>query len=439
MKKLILFSFILLSFASCSKDEPENFTSSLQLHIRYADADYQKGLIGAPVSVRLTNLLNGARIEGEYPLGEILIEDLVAGSYDIEVSSSFTKEEFRELTNQELASESITFNASAKNVSAQQDTPYELELVAGRSGGFVIKQIYYAGSDRIDGAIFRDQFLEIYNNTDEVLYADSLYFGRLWGAVDPNESKHHLQQNGQFDWSKSKDMQDTQGANSNYVYARDLFMIPGTGKEHPVQPGESIIIAQNALNHRVPFTGNNGKEVSVRKPELTVDLSGADFETYFGDIPGTSPLASDVDNAGVPNVEILVYQGRDWILDNLGRDSYFIFNGKDRPAVNELKDYYAPSLAEPNNNASRYRQIPSDWILDGVEVQPNVAEDQIPKKLDANIDAGYIHVTEGSYSSQSVIRKTAGMSNGRNVLQDSNNSSEDFTVIVADPRGFANQ
>lgn len=48
MKKLILFSFILLSFASCSKDEPENFTSSLQLHIRYADADYQKGLIGAP-------------------------------------------------------------------------------------------------------------------------------------------------------------------------------------------------------------------------------------------------------------------------------------------------------------------------------------------------------------------------------------------------------
>jgi len=161
------------------------------------------------------------------------------------------------------------------------------------------------------------------------------------------------------------------------------------------------------------------------------------FETFFGDIPGVNPLASDVDNQDVPNVEVLLNQGRDWILDNPGRDSYFIFNGQDREAVTTLPDYYAPSLTAPGNNASKYKQLPIDWILDGVEVQPNVSADQIPKKLDANIDAGYIHVTDGSYSSQAVIRKTSGMSSGRKVLQDSNNSSNDFTVIKANPRGFA--
>ncbi|MGO1788503.1 MAG: DUF4876 domain-containing protein [Sphingobacterium sp.] len=437
MKKIILFSFVLFSLVSCSKDEPENFTSKLQLEVSYADEAYNEPFAETSVTVRLTNLLYGSTSENEYPLGSILIENLVAGSYDVEISSSFSKEEFRTLTGEELLSESIIFNASAKNVSVQEDASHEMKLVAGRSGGFVIKQIYYAGSDGRDGAAFRDQFFEIYNNTDEVLYADSLYFGRLWGRANPNDDQHHFQSNGQLDWSKSKDMSDTEGANSKYVYARDLFMIPGSGQDHPVQPGESVIIAQNALNHKVPFTGTNGKEISVRNPELTIDLSGADFETFFGDIPGVNPLASDVDNQDVPNVEVLLNQGRDWILDNPGRDSYFIFNGQDREAVTTLPDYYAPSLTAPGNNASKYKQLPIDWILDGVEVQPNVSADQIPKKLDANIDAGYIHVTDGSYSSQAVIRKTSGMSSGRKVLQDSNNSRNDFTVIKANPRGFA--
>lgn len=437
MKKFIFYSFVLLSLIACSKEEPENFTSKLQLDVSYATEGYDQSLAETPVTVRLTNLLNGSSTENEYPLGAILIEELMAGSYDIEVKSSFTKEEFRELTGEEVLSETITFNASAKNVSVQEDITHQMQLVAGRSGGFVIKQIYYAGSDRVEGALYRDQFIEIYNNTDEILYADGLYFGRLWGTASPNETKHHLQPNGQLDWSKSKDMDGVEGANSKYVYARDLFMIPGSGQDYPVQPGESIIIAQNALNHKTPFTGNNGKEVSVRNPDLTIDLSGADFETYFGDIPGSSPLASDVDNPEVPNVEILLSQGRDWILDNPGRDSYFIFNDQDHSAVSALKEYYAPSLAEPSNNASRYRQIPVDWILDGVEVQPNLAEDQVPKKLDANVDAGYISVTDGSYSSQSVIRKNTGTSDGRNILQDTNNSSDDFTVVKANPRGFS--
>src|SRR5690606_41439341 len=130
MKKIILFSFVLFSLVSCSKDEPENFTSKLQLEVSYADEAYNEPFAETSVSVRLTNLLNGSTSENEYPLGSILIENLFAGSYDVEISSSFSKEEFRTLTGEELLSESIIFNASAKNVSVQEDASHEMKLVA---------------------------------------------------------------------------------------------------------------------------------------------------------------------------------------------------------------------------------------------------------------------------------------------------------------------
>ena len=437
MKKLILLLSVISVFASCSKDGPDTITSNLNLNLEYANSSYQSKLKDKEVSIKLKSLSNGAVTEINQLPGRQQISSLAAGSYDVEATITFTQEEFLNLTQEDIGSTSITFNASAKQVNLVQDVDLDLSLLAGTVGDFVIKQIYYAGSDNRNGAIYRDQFFEIYNNTDRVLYADSLYFGRLWGKQSPTDDKHYYQNNGQFDWSKSLEMTGS-NANSDYVYMRDLFMIPGTGQTYPVEPGKSIIIAQNALNHKVPFTGNNGKEVSVKDPSLTVDLSGADFEVYFGDLPGETPFISDIDNASVPNVDVLVYQGNDWILDNLGRDSYVIFKGKTRAEVSALKAYYAPSINAPGASASKYTQLPINWIMDGVEAQPNVESSQIPKKLPAAVDAGYKFVTDGSYSSQAIMRKTSSEVGGRKILQDSNNSSNDFISIKADPRGFAN-
>jgi len=312
--------------------------------------------------------------------------------------------------------------------------------VAGTTGEFVIKQVYYAGSDKKDGANYRDQFIEIYNNTDRVLFADSLYFGRLWGrqSNEPDANKHFLDNgNGQLDWSKSKDMPMGEEANTDYVYVRDLHMIPGNGKTYPVLPGASIVIAQNALNHKAPYTGTDGKAVSVKDPSLTVDLSGADFEAYYGNIEGVNPLGSDIDNPAVPNVDVLIRSARDMLLDNPGRDSYFIFKGRTRAEVDALRSYYQPQTKEPGSSEKKYTQMPVAWIMDGVDVQPSVASNAIPKKLPSAVDAGVTFTTNGSYSSESVIRKTATiLPDGRRILQDTNNSTEDFVSIKADPRGF---
>ena len=434
MRLIYFFSLAILLFMACSKDAPDQQPVDVTLKLSYAAQEFNGKLDFTEVKVQVKNLSNNVLAEYQPKNGTLLLENLAAGQYDIIASVTFSKDKFNNLTGGD-SQEEVTFNASLPRVSLLSSEVIELQLMAGKVGEFVIKQIYYAGSDNKDGALFRDQFLEIHNNSDRVLYADSLYFGRLWGRQSMTRQVDHYLPNKQFDWSKSEGMTMGNQANTDFVYFRDLFMIPGNGKTYPVQPGKSIVIAQNALNHKVPFVGNNGKEVSVRNPDLTVDLSKADFEVYYGDIPGHKIFASDIDNPSVPNVQILEYTGNDWILDNLGRDAYAIFKTADRSAVEALGKYAQPTIATPSADAKKYKQVPVKWLEDVVEVQPHINDNRIPKKVSASQDAGFTFVNLGSYSSQSVIRKSVGNSSK---LQDTNNSTEDFTVIKASPYGFAN-
>lgn len=437
MKTRYLLPFLLLPFLACKKDGPTIQPIEVQVNLSYADKPLNTQLDLQLAELKLTNLSTGNSKVFKPADGLVTMAGLAPGRYDIDVSVTITKERYKDLTGIEKA-EDVVFNASLKNYNLDFSTTIDLELVTGLIGDFVIKQIYYAGSDIQEGAVFRDQFVEIHNNTDRVLYADSLYIARAWGRQGTKAGEYHYQGNGQMDWSKSASNTIGGAANTDYVYLRDLFMVPGNGKSHPVQPGKSIVIAQNALNHKVPFVGNNGKEVGVRNPDLTVDLSKADFEVHYGDIPGKKLFASDIDNLNVPNMEILAYDGNDWILDNLGRDSYVVFRRSSRTEVDALNDYYAPQLSAPGSNADKFKQLPNSWIMDAVEVQPTLASDRIPKKLHPTVDAGFNFVTGGKYSSQSLIRKTERNDNGVIKLKDTNNSTEDFVVIKANPWGFAN-
>jgi len=438
MKKFLLLFLAAAIVAGCKKnDGPDATTSTLRIALSYANPAYDTPLDKQKVTIKLTSLLNGSASESRHVPGTAELPSISPGSYDVAASVTFTKGEFLTLTGESIEGESITFNASAKNVDIIRDTELDFSLVSGTVGDFVIKQIYYAGSDNKQGATFRDQFIEIHNNTDRVLYADSLYFGRLVGRQTPAAStNYHYQANGQLDWSKSKDMAMGNEANTEYGYVRDLHMIPGDGKTYPMQPGASIVIAQNALNHKVSYTDSKGKEISVGNPDLTIDLSGADFEAYYGNLTGINPLPSDVDNPVVPNVEVIVRDNRDMIMDNPGRDAFFIFKGKTRSEVDDLPEYYDPKTKEPTGSDKKRKQLPIAWIMDGVDIQPSAASQAIPKRLATVVDAGSTKTTDGAYSSQSVIRKTAKIANGRRILQDSNNSSADFVSIKANPRGF---
>ncbi|QNL48220.1 DUF4876 domain-containing protein [Olivibacter sp. SDN3] len=442
MKKFLLLLCTLALFTACKRDNPDVVPVDLNISLSHALQTEGEGTFPwEEVQVTLINLRTHTEtVQSPSASGELVFEGIAAGEYDVRAVITLSEDAYFDLTGVEVGAD-VTLNASATNLSvpAGYSEVLAMELVTGTAGQFVIKQVYYAGSDNRDGAMFRDQFVEIHNNTGEVLYADGLYIARAWGRQTINREDQHYQANGQLDWSQSEGMPNNINANEDYVYLRDLFKVPGSGADHPVQPGESIVIAQNALNHKVPFTDNNGREISVNDPDLTVDLSRADFEVYYGDIPGINPLPSDIDNPEVPNMEAIKYDGRDWILDNPGRDSYLIFWGNEQADVENLPAYPAPTLVPPTNESNSYIQLPVAAVMDAVEVQPNLADDRIPKKLHPEQDAGFTFVTEGSYSSQSVIRRTQLNEGGRRILQDTNNSSEDFVVIKANPGAFADE
>lgn len=436
MKTRYLLSLFLLPFLSCKKDGPGIQPIDIQVNLSYASQELNSQLGVGDVELKLTSQASGNTTVFKPTNGVVVLSGISPGKYDIVASVTIKQADYNAATGN-ASPDDVTFNASIKGQVLDHSSAIELQLMAGVVGDFVIKQIYYAGSHNVDGALFRDQFVEIYNNTDRTLYADSLYIARTWGRQRTDASAVHYQTNGQLDWSKSVGMTMGTDANTDYVYLRDLFMIPGNGKTYPVEPGKSIVIAQNALNHKVPFTNNSGKEVPIKNPDLTVDLSKANFEVHYGDIPGHKLFATDINNGDVPNMDIIAYDGNDWILDNLGRDSYVIFKKSNRAEVTALKSYNEPLLAIPGSGATWYIQLPNDWVMDGVEAQPTLPSSRIPKKLAASLDAGYAFVTAGSYSSQSIIRKVDKTVNGVRRLKDTNNSTEDFVVIKANPWGFA--
>lgn len=400
------------------------------------------------VQVTLTNINTGDIYTAtSNESGMAYLESMMPGTYNISASRTLSSTEFFDLFGYTPNTSEVIFNAAQGQVIVNANvTATQLTLKTARIGDLVIKQIYYAGSHTTQGASLRDQFVEIYNNSDQIIYADGLYLAQLYGKNNQTVADFTLA-NGQFDWNKSIGMPLTStNANTDFVYSDYVIQIPGNGTQYPILPGQSLVIAQNAQNHQSPLVNNEGNPISIANPALTVDLSQSDFEVYLGDWAvsvGKDIYNLDIQNPGVPDVNI-AYWGRegyysgnkDFIIDNPGRDSFVIFRADNFETYSNYSD---PSVTTIENNTKFFLQIPTDVILDGVDLQHFNTNSQRPKMLPSDIDASQINC-DAAFNSQSVIRKTkATLTNGRIVLEDTNNSASDFVKLAkANPRGFNN-
>lgn len=113
---------------------------------------------------------------------------------------------------------------------------------------FVISEIFFSGTLTKEGKqYYGDQYIKIYNNSDEILYADGL-------AVVASTFYNNMKQDYFTGYS-------LHGFNRR-VSCR-LFR--ETANQYPVEPGESIILATDGIDHS-QATGNS------------FDLSHADFD-----------------------------------------------------------------------------------------------------------------------------------------------------------------
>ncbi|WP_113653213.1 DUF4876 domain-containing protein [Pedobacter namyangjuensis] len=395
---LILFLALATTIWGCKKREGNLVqTATVKINVSYPETYSLKP--AANTEVKLTNKGNGSVVSGfTNATGVATFSDVIPGTYDISVNKSLSAAESLTLTG---VSQAIVLNAAKSDavVSAPQSPEITLQLSGSVAGNLVIKEVYYTGSKTpAGGTYFSDQFVELYNNSTEVIYLDGLCIADIYGNA------------GLINPSSLPTAFNTDNTSS---YAGNVWRIPGTGKQRPLAPGESIIIAQDGVNHRE----------ATLNPNSPVDLSKADWETY-----NERPDNRDADAPGVPNLEKLYFTGGfDWLLSVFG-PSLVIFRTDD---FSKLTLSNIPG----STSATTYVKIPNALVIDSFQALKDASSGSF-KRLPVAIDAGFVFATD-TYTGESFRRKISTTINGRRVLQDTNNSGEDFQKLsTPTPRGF---
>lgn len=382
---LLAVSLMLTSvfFTSCEKDE-EARKYTVTVTVQYPegyDTQYAEGFL-----VKITSTASAKEDSATTRADGTATFNLLSGVYSISAVGE----------NSEYA-----FNGTSANLTISEDKNIDITLKAvALQGGLVFKEIYYTGSKTTaDGSYYSDQFQEIYNNSDEVMYLDGLALGYL---TPTNAS-------GISTWVDANENLLTRLPLQFYV-----FYIPGSGKDYPIQPRTSIVIAQDGIDHKTDPLGN------ALSP---VNLGNADWEYFCGDING----GKDADAAGVPNLS-LMYTTTTSMYDMLYTVSgpaivmFRLPQGTDPATFASNPDNL--STAPGSTSSTKYLMIPKECVIDAVECV-QVEENKRNKRLPADLDAGSVYCS-GTYVSKSIRRKVKQIIDGKVIYKDTNNSSEDF-------------
>lgn len=400
MTKKILMSMTLLltlcfSFVSCSedKDDPQTPKTSakinLEMPINIQAKDFKNALV--LLTNKATKVVYSVKEFSKTEKGYTAeIKDIPVGTYSVLAHGILTYE----AGGKEVSIEVNTIN---ENVQITENSSNQINLLLNVSTGkegFVISEIFFRGTQTPNGkAYFADQYIKITNNTSKLMYADSLV---IMESAFTNGVKH-------------KYIKDYR--NEGFA-AGAIYMIPGKGKDVPVKPGETLLLALNGKNH---------KSVNAN----SFDLSNANFEFY--DVSTNN--YKDEQNANVKDLErIFTTSASILVLNMRGNKAYAI--GKIQGTIKDFlkNNYYeAQYNSEVNGKLMTNKSyfLPSAWIIDAVNVdmKDNPHDWNI---IPVSMDNGFTYCSDNAKDKSgigtAVVRK---MKNGKYV--DTNNSSEDFT------------
>ncbi|MBR1783467.1 MAG: DUF4876 domain-containing protein [Bacteroidales bacterium] len=310
----------------------------------------------------------------------------------------------------DAANHIYVYMSDGKTMLAQIDITQSWRNV--EPGELLIEEVYFTGSP-IEGSASpsTDQYIKLTNNSDHVIYADGVMFvtNYITGTITSVGA-----------YLEYPELSDGLAVNNMYV-------IPGKGDEHPVAPGESLILALAAIDYTASY--GDGETIIEGNPNA-IDLSKADFEFY-----DENEIYPDTDNPDVENLEIWFKASATITsLHNRGFESYAIVippSGETAESILNNRHWtgtYYFHFREWNFDFDLAEEdvwvIPGEWVLDAVNCSLEDSFYQNP--WPAAFDAGWTHA--GEYDKdpdrfgKSVLRKSQG---GK--LVDTNNSTNDFT------------
>ena len=274
MKKFIhaLCMLVMLTgLAACSSDD-DNVTAYYPLTV---NIELPEGISAADLttaSVTVTNVQTGRAYSSQEAMDTYTFQ-LDGGTYNVQASMRIND------------GGTITSYNASREVSVYDATTLQLQLQEALSGGLIFKEVYYS-MVKPNGKMpyMRDQFFEIYNNSDEVLYLDNCVLGLLEGTQGILPTA----------WMENGEIMD------KYAMGYYTVAFVGTGKQYPVEPGKSVVIASQALDHIAETQKMYDSSVAGAKLS-PVNLVNADYEVCLIDYKP----AMAIDNPDVPNMTII--------------------------------------------------------------------------------------------------------------------------------------
>ncbi|MBQ9201589.1 MAG: DUF4876 domain-containing protein [Bacteroidales bacterium] len=413
MKKQVFFLgllCVLFAFSSCEKKVAKKYVVTVTVS---ADGESISDLSDFSLTAQNES---GVKLNPEEADSAkfIFTYNLVAGTYTFTGFAS---------------SDEFNFNGTQRViVSEDTETSVVLTPSAKQASGIIFKEIYSYG---VASWYFKDAFYELVNNSDEVQYLD----GIILACVDRGFG------------SDRTDWMDEEGniPADFYPLANYVMQFPGNGTEHPVQPGESILIAAQAYNHNTyDEETQTGRQLGENDAESPAgDLSKADWQLW---IPTQE---TNYYNPSIPTLNVISNQGGGIMFMPAVFGQPLLLaklpEGTTAEAyVNDSSNYHSYA-----GSTKAVLGIPVDCVIDAVDIQ-RWGENSIVKVFHPAQDAGYTMANGNDepmesfedwsasplYCGKSLRRKCTMVTTDRAYFKDTNNSTNDFIMggQVAVPR-----
>ncbi len=393
---VIAFLAVLSVLASCSKDEEiavAPLRVCLQLPMNLDNASLEDA------EVTLVNIETMARYsadnfkqEGNSYVTTVVVPE---GRYNIAATGVINYAIGSSVTSTTMKAEALGVEVASDNTASREVTLLFNNYNA--EAGMVIEEIFFTSStfSGTQRPYTDDQYLILTNNSDHLIYADSL-------AIVESKFQSDMQ------WELTPNLM------KDAITVSWIYLIPGNGTSVPVEAGKSLLIALNAKDH----TAVNSN---------SFDLSGAQFE--FFDV---SPNAEFLDEDNPAAANLTKWYSDLWsytMLNNKGTKSYGLVRMHSDYSSFIQNNYYnytyvvnaAWGTYESSGNGY---YIPNAWVIDWVNLA--ISNEWAWNVASPSLDSGWTYCAETSSDKSryglSVIRKRDA--SGR--LVDTNNSTSDF-------------
>lgn len=362
--------------------------------------------------------LNKLTVQAVYPQGmaarggaTVSIED-VAGDITYSLTTDASARAETRLPNgiyrvivRDREGEDVFNGTSDKVLVNREDVQVTLQLKQSKAGALVIKELYTGGCSKApeEGTWQSDSYVIIHNNSVEPIYLDGLCMGTLspYNATGVNHWKAG-------DGSLPQDF---------IPITQAVLMIPGDGDDFPLEAGaDAVVCLRGAIDHTQQYP----LSVNLNQPDYFVCYSPTLFPN-----PNYHPAPGDRISPE-RYLEIVIKTGiaNAYTISNAS-PTFVLFRARGTDIKTFVQD--PANIPQEPGSSDKAVAVPPSWVIDAVEVFDGRSSGNA-KRLTDILDAGYVTLSE-PFKGHTVMRKTdaeATRTQGFEVLQDTNNSSEDF-------------